>query len=296
MTQLRLTLAAAWLIGFAEMLVLALGLSSSAQAQDASDWTTQAHTAARLIAGATVTTPGATFVRAGIEIKLGPGWHTYWRDPGDTGVPPTFDFSGSDNVKSAKVMWPAPESFPDGAGGTSIGYVDHVILPVRVTPDTAAKQSTLHLKLNYAVCGDLCVPVEANLQLALDGNGAEDAAIEKAQSRVPRQMPLGAETGVRSGASVGLAILGVHREPGQPHDRVVVDVAAPAQTPVQLFVEGPTPDWSLPQPQSTGGDGSVRHFSFDLDGLPPEAKAKGATLIFTAVSAAGAIEVPAHLD
>ena len=293
MTQLRLTLAAALLVGFAEMPVLALALSSSARAQDASGWTTQAHTAARLIAGATATTPGATFVRAGIEIKLDPGWHTYWRDPGDTGVPPTFDFSGSDNVKSAKVMWPAPESFPDGAGGTSIGYVDHVILPVRVTPTTAAKQSSLHLKLNYAVCGTLCVPAEANLQLALDGNGADDAAIEKAQSRVPRQVPLGP---AQTGASNGLAILGVHREPGQPHDRVVVDVAAPAQAPVQLFVEGPTPDWSLPQPQSDRRRGAVRHFSFDLDGLPPDAKAKGATLTFTAVSAADAIEVPAHLD
>jgi len=296
MTQLRLTLAAALLVGFAELPVLAPALSSRARAQDASDWTTQAHTAARLIAGATATTRGASFVRAGIEIKLDPGWHTYWRDPGDTGVPPTFDFSGSHNVKSAKVLWPAPESFPDGAGGTSIGYVDHVILPVRVAPDTAAKHSVLHLKLNYAVCGDMCIPVEAHLQLALDGNGADDAAIEKAQSRVPRQVPLGAEIGAKSGASNDLAILGVHREPGQPHDRVVVDVAAPAQTPVQLFVEGPTPDWSLPQPKSTGGDGSVRHFSFDLDGLPPDAKAKGATLTFTAVSAAGAIEVPAHLD
>ncbi|MGC1776613.1 MAG: hypothetical protein WBB34_01615, partial [Xanthobacteraceae bacterium] len=88
----------------------------------------------------------------------------------------------------------------------------------------------------------------------------------------------------------------VHREPGQPHDRVVVDLTAPAQTPVQLFVEGPTPDWSLPQPQSASGDGTTRHFSFDLDGLPPDAQAKGATLTFTAVSANDAIEVPARLD
>jgi DsbC/DsbD-like thiol-disulfide interchange protein len=292
MTRLRLTLAAALLVGFAEMPVLTSAMSSIARAQDASDWMTQPHTAARLIAGATAKTPAANFVRAGIEIRLDSGWHTYWRDPGDTGVPPTFDFSGSDNVKSAKVMWPAPESFPDGAGGTSIGYVDHVILPVQIVPRDAAKHSVLHLKLGYAVCGTLCVPVEADLQLALDGNGAEDAAIETAQSRVPRQVPLGPETGAKH----DLAILGVHREPAQPHDRIVVDVAVPAQAPVQLFVEGPTPDWSLPQPQSTGDRGSVRHFSFDLDGLPPDAKAKGATLTFTAVSAADAIEVPAHLD
>ena len=184
-------------------------------------------------------------LRAGVELKLDPGWHTYWRDPGDTGVPPTFDFSGSDNVKSATVQWPAPERFPDGAGGTSIGYVDHVILPVQVAPKDAAKQSLLHLKLGYAICGNLCIPAEAKLQLALNGNGAEDQAIAKAEIHVPRRVPLGPNTG----PSKSLAILAVHREPGKPHDRVVVDVAAPAGAPVDLFVEGPTPDWSLPQPE-----------------------------------------------
>ena len=291
MTLPRVAVAAALLFGLAEMPVLFSALTTSAGAEDASAWTTQAHTSARLIAGATAKTPTATVIRAGLEIALDPGWHTYWRDPGDTGVPPTFDFSGSDNVKSAKVLWPAPESFPDGAGGTSIGYVGRVTLPLLVTPNDAAKHSVLQVKLNYAVCGNLCVPVDATLQLALDGRGAEEAAIEKAQARVPRQVSLGAPAGG------DLAITAVHREAGQPHDRVVVDVTAPAQTPVQLFVEGPTPDWALPQPQSTDGDGATkRHFSFDLDGLPADVTAKGATLTFTAVSPTDAIEVPAHLD
>jgi DsbC/DsbD-like thiol-disulfide interchange protein len=164
-------------------------------------------------------------------------------------------------------------------------------MPLLVTPADAAKPTALHVKLNYAVCGNLCVPAEADLRVPLDGSGGGQAAIEKAQKRVPRQMALGAHSGG------GLAITGVHREAAQPHDRIVVDVAAPAQTPVQLFVEGPTPDWALPQPQSSAGDGStLRHFSFDLDGLPADAKADGATLTFTAVSPADAIEVPAHLD
>jgi len=285
MTQAsRLIFVAAVLSGFSVVPV--------ARAQDASDWDAQPHTAARLISGATTKTPDATFVRAGIEIKLDPGWHTYWRDPGDSGVPPTFDFSGSENVKTATVMWPAPHRFPDGAGGQSIGYVDRVTLPLRVAPDDAAKRSSLHLKLGYAICGNLCVPVEARLQLSLNGNGAEDAAIQKAEIRVPRRVPLGPGAGPHK----GLAVLAVHREPGGAHDRIVVDVAAPADAAVNLFVEGPTPDWSLPQPQAMGGDGAIRHFAFDLDGLPPDAKPKGATLTFTLVSADDAIEVPAHLD
>src|SRR5580692_5023491 len=104
-----LTLATATLIGL-----------PAARAQDASEWNAEAHTAARLIAGSLAKTSNATFLRAGIEIKLDPGWKTYWRDPGDSGVPPTFDFSSSDNVKSVTDEWPATERFPDGAGGTSI--------------------------------------------------------------------------------------------------------------------------------------------------------------------------------
>jgi DsbC/DsbD-like thiol-disulfide interchange protein len=285
MTNLRLTIAAATLIGLA-------AVPAIAAAQDASDWDAQPHSAARLIAGATSRTSAAPMLRAGVEIKLDPGWHTYWRDPGDSGVPPTFDFSGSDNVKSATVQWPAPERFPDGAGGTSIGYVDHVVLPVQIAPKDAAKQSLLHLKLGYAICGNLCIPAEAELQLALNGNGAEDQAIAKAEIRVPRPAQLGPNTG----PSNSLAILAVHREPGKPHDRVVVVGAAPAGAPVDLFVEGPTPDWSLPQPEPKGDNGATRQFTFDLDGLPPDAKTQDATLTFTAVSPDDAIEVQAHLD
>jgi DsbC/DsbD-like thiol-disulfide interchange protein len=280
MTGARLTIAA--------LLLLSL---TAARAQDASDWDTQSHSAARLIAGAKSKT--APTLRAGIEIKLDPGWHTYWRDPGDSGVPPSFDFAGSDNVKSATVQWPAPERFSDGAGGTSIGYVDRVVLPIQIAVNDPAKQSLLHLKLGYAVCGNLCIPAEAKLQLALNGNGAEDAAIEKAEIRVPRRVPLGPNTG----PSKGLAILAVHRIAGAAHDHVVVDVAAPAGAPVDLFVEGPTPDWSLPQPALKGtADGETRQFTFDLDGLPSDAHAIGAMLTFTAVSPDDAIEVPAHLD
>ena len=278
----RFTIAAGLLIGIAAV----IPASSSVRAQGASGWETQPHTAARLIAGGMVKTAGAAYVRAGIEIKLDPGWKTYWRDPGDSGVPPTFDFSGSANLKSAAVLWPAPKRFPDGAGGNSIGYADHVILPLQIVPDDATRQTSLRLKLGYAICGNLCVPVEANLKLALNGDGAASAAIERAELRVPRRVPLG--------PGRGLAILAVRREPGDAHGRVVVDVAAPASAPVELFVEGPTPDWSLPLPEPTGEHGATRQFAFALDGLP--AGADGATLTFTAVSGDDAIEVPVHLD
>ena len=101
--------------------------------------------------------------RAGVEIKLKEGWHTYWRYPGDSGVPPVLDFSKSQNVKAVTVLYPAPSRFPDGAGGNSIGYTGVLILPLHVVPQDAGKPVTLDLKLDYAVCEKLCVPAEAKL-------------------------------------------------------------------------------------------------------------------------------------
>jgi DsbC/DsbD-like thiol-disulfide interchange protein len=302
---------------------------TTAPAQDASNWDTQAHTASRLIAGAASKnhesknhesnapdgkSRDGAFLRAGIEIRLEPGWQTYWRDPGDSGAPPKFDFSASENVKSVSVLWPAPQRFPDGAGGNSIGYVNHVILPLHVVPTDDTKQTALRLKLDYDICSNICIPVEANLALRLSGDGAEDTAIERAEIRVPRHVALGQEhraelsqlgqaraqgtqgIGGESAKSDALAILAVHRQPGGAHDRVLVELAAPAAAPVDLFVEGPTPDWSLPLPQQMAADGAIRQFAFDLDGLPPGAKPDGAALTFTAVSGEEAIEVTAHLD
>ncbi|MGE5366065.1 MAG: protein-disulfide reductase DsbD domain-containing protein [Betaproteobacteria bacterium] len=296
---------------FQAAVLMSLAAAPFASAQDASNWDGQTHSAARLIAGAMSKNHDAAFLRAGIEIRLDPGWQTYWRDPGDSGAPPTFDFSGSENVESVNVRWPAPERFPDGAGGNSIGYRDHVILPLHVVPMEGAKQTALRLKLEYDVCSNICIPVESNLMLNLSGDGAEDAAIARAEIRVPRQIALGQRPrteamGERAGQGAAaenadqhrepLAILSMHRQPGDAHDRVIVDVEAPVGAPVDLFVEGPTPDWSLPLPQQGAAEGAVRHFEFELEGLPPDAKAEGAALTLTAVSGDDAIEVTAHLD
>jgi DsbC/DsbD-like thiol-disulfide interchange protein len=292
--------------------LLCLAAVQSASAQDASNWDGQSHSAARLIAGAMSKNQDTPFLRAGIEIKLDPGWLTYWRDPGDSGAPPSFDFSGSENVKTVNVLWPAPERFPDGAGGNSIGYRDRVILPLHVVAAEAAKPTALRLKLEYDICSNICIPVESNLALNLQNDRAENAEIAQAELRVPRPVAIGRQAdaaGERVQAAAAqtapdsagphresLAILSVHRQPGDAHDRVVVDVAGPAGAPIDLFVEGPTPDWSLPLPQQAPTDGAVRHFEFELEGLPPNAKAEGAALTLTAVSGDDAIEVTAHLD
>jgi hypothetical protein len=111
-----------------------------------------------------------------------------------------------------------------------------------------------------------------------------------AEKRVPRRVPLGAGS--------GLAVHSVQREGGQ-HERVVAEIAAPEGAPVDLFVEGPSPDWALPLPQpviSAPSDSSeLRRFTFDLDGLPPSANTNDVTLTLTVVSPDDAIEVNAPL-
>ena len=228
--------------------------------------------------------------RAGIEIRLKEGWKTYWRYPGDSGVPPVLDFSKSQNVKAVTVLYPAPMRFPDGAGGNSIGYKGDVVLPLHVVPEDAGKPVTLNLKLDYAVCEKLCVPAEAKLELLLTGTAnANDATLNAAEAQVPKRAAIG-----DSGTP---AIRAVRREAGSGKPRVVVDVAAPAGASLTLFAEGPTPQWALPLPEPVAGaSAGQQRFAFELDGLPPGEKPDGATLRLTAVSGDKAIEVGFRLD
>src|SRR6185312_6389523 len=101
-----------------------------AQAADESPWNEDVRSAIRLIAGSSKA--GDAVLRAGIEVKLRPGWKTYWRYPGDSGVPPHFDFSGSENLKNADVLYHAPHLFTDETG-QSLGYKDTVIFPVVIS-------------------------------------------------------------------------------------------------------------------------------------------------------------------
>jgi DsbC/DsbD-like thiol-disulfide interchange protein len=273
--------------------LVCVGVASAARAQDASQWDGEPHGSTRLIAGAAPRSSDPAQLRAGVEIRLDPGWKTYWRYPGDSGVPPTLDFAGSQNIKSVTTQWPAPERFSDGGGGYSIGYRGDIILPLRIVASDAGKPSLLRLKLGYAVCGKLCVPAQANLDLTLTGKaGAEAPMLDAAEARVPRRLALGQND--------GLGIISVHRETDGKRAHVTVDVAVPDGVPIDLFVEGPTGDWALPLPQPAGaapnGSAATRRFAFDLDGLPPGAQAQGALLTFTAVSPGDAIEVQARLD
>jgi DsbC/DsbD-like thiol-disulfide interchange protein len=269
-----------------------------ALAGDASRWDGDARSAVRLVAGVPTTGRGAPNkiladkslgVHAGVELRLKAGWHTYWRYPGDAGVPPRFDFTGSDNVKSVTVLWPAPQRIPE-QGLVAIGYVSDVTWPLAIVPQNPAKPVTLRLKLDYAVCEKLCVPAEGKAELVIkSGSSSADAALATALARVPKTVELGEGS--------PLAIRAVRREGDAARSRVVVDVAAPAGTEVVLFAEGPAPDWALPVPTAiAGAPAGLRRFAFDLDGAPSGATYDGAAITLTAVAGEHAIEVTTRLD
>ena len=128
----------------------------------------------------------------GIAIQLQPGWKTYWRTPGDSGVPPRFDFSKSDNVEAVTVSWPAPMKFDDGAGGISLGYRKQVVLPLRIVAKNDDKPVTLRVHISYAVCEKLCIPVEANSELTFASVAStEDGDLSAALDSVPKPANIG---------------------------------------------------------------------------------------------------------
>ena len=295
MTSLRaIVLLGASLLGTS---LLGIGTSPALAGDDASRWDGDARSAVRLIAGAPAAgknLPGQSLpdkgspVRAGVEVRLKAGWHTYWRYPGDAGVPPRFDFAGSDNVKAVTVLWPAPQRIPE-QGLVAIGYVRDVIWPLAIVPQNPAKPVTLRLKLDYAVCEKLCVPAEGKAELMVKDGSSADAALATALAKVPKQVALGEGS--------PLAIRAVRREGDGSRSRVVVDVAVPAGADVALFAEGPAPDWALPVPMAVAGaPAGLRRFAFELDGAPPGAKYDGASITLTAVAGEHAIEVTTHLD
>ena len=252
------------------------------RAEDASAWQRDTHSAIRLLAGSR---SGAVLL-GGIAIQLQPGWKTYWRTPGDSGVPPRFDFSRSDNVEAVTVLWPAPMKFDDGAGGFSLGYKQQVVLPLRIVAKNADKPVTLRADINYAVCDKLCVPVDAKAELAFASVAStEDSNLSVALNAVPKLANVGDPN--------PLTIRDVKRD-GKAN--VLVDVTAPDGKDVSLFVEGPTPDWALPVPKLIeGAPPGAKRFIFELDGLPTGASADGAALKLTLVSGDKAYEFSVNL-
>jgi len=164
---------------------------------------------------------------AAVELVLAPGWKTYWRSPGDAGIPPQFDWSGSVNLGGLRVHWPSPVVF-DTNGMRSIGYHDVLVLPVEVTPLDPAQPVALQGRIDLGVCKDICVPAMVTVAVDLPVAGMPNPTIKRAL----RTLPLG-------GAAAGLTDIRCTVAPIADGLRVTAVMQVPPQGGMEAVVMEP---------------------------------------------------------
>jgi DsbC/DsbD-like thiol-disulfide interchange protein len=245
-------------------LVLAAAPAFAADAFS-TDWAPTAKSQARLIAG--------SGDLAGFEIALAPGAITYWRDPGDAGLPPTLDFSLSDNVASVEPEFPAPKRIKEADGGEAFGYDGGIVFPLRVKPRDPSKPATLKLNADFAVCEKVCLPAKARLELELPTAQASPhaSAIDAALAAVPRAIPQ-KNFGTLEALNANSWRLCSAHEDGAPRD---------------LFVEAPEGWWLKTAPAHA--DGGQDCFTLTIGDKPKDA-AFPVALRLTLTGGAGPVE------
>ena len=256
--------------------VLFFILSSFPALAQTQQWIQGLHSRVRVLSGGRE--PGGYL--AGIELALDPGFKTYWRNPGESGLPPRFDWSGSENVADVEILWPAPARYED-LGGISYGYSHGVVLPLLIKAEDSAKPARLSLTLDYGICKDICIPAHAEMRETLTGEGADRASLKKAMAAVPRRQALDAPG--------DLSVVSVEPK-AQGGAEFAVTVRAPEGAQATLFAEGPE-NWFLSSSYPAEGN----RFTVVVEERPKEA-AGPVLLRLTLVAGDRAVETDVSLD
>lgn len=256
--------------GLASVLAALAAMPASAD-ELASDWVEGHNVRTRLIAGAdrdgralaalarVLPVPahpaGKPRMVAGVEVAIGDGWKTYWRNPGDAGgVPPSFDWTGSSNLARATVLYPAPHRMIDKTG-TTIGYKSDVVFPVLVEAANPAEPVVLKLVFAFGICREICVPGESDHAVAIpaDADGVPEQ-IASALAAVPSRTP-------PAGAPL-LRKADVTLDGAAP--RVLLHAEFPGgRTGADAFVIGPDGEYvPVPVKKSEGAENTV---TFEID-------------------------------
>lgn len=146
------------------LLSLTPGLAAAAESPPART----SRSVATVVAEAAAVAPGENF-RIALRLRLAPGWHTYWRNPGDAGAPPEIELTAPAGAVAGPIAWPAPERLPFGPL-TNFGYSGEVLLPLMVRPPqglAVGDRLALAAQASWLVCSDICVPEEATFHLDL---------------------------------------------------------------------------------------------------------------------------------
>ncbi|WP_333711940.1 protein-disulfide reductase DsbD domain-containing protein [Yoonia sp.] len=121
---------------------------------------------------------------AALRITLQPGWVTYWRAPGDAGIPPQITFRGDPTITSITPRWPTPAVFGED-GMLSIGYHDGVTVPLEVALADNAGAVAVAGEITIGVCEEICIPVTMDFNALLPETGSPHAAIAASLAQQP---------------------------------------------------------------------------------------------------------------
>lgn len=221
------------------------------------------HVEAELVPALSALQPG-TALTVALRLKMEPGWHTYWQNPGDSGLATTLDWKLPAGLTAGALQWPPPRALPVGPL-VNYGYEGEVLLltDIAVAPAFAsATPATLRARADWLVCKDICIPEGADLALALPvaSNAAPDAhwgdAIARARASLPQPLTGWSVTATGRGQQIELALTPAARddEPGDlrlfPFSEGKIEAGAP-QT---LSREGATLKLTLPVANQRVGD------------------------------------------
>lgn len=217
---------------------------------------------------------------AALQLDLAPGWKTYWRSPGDAGIPPQFDWSGSTNLKSVNLLWPAPAVFHTN-GMQTIGYHDQLILPVEVEALDPSRPVVLNATVDLGVCRDICLPASVELRAEIAAPGTGDPLIAAALKAQPV-----------SGKAAGLTSIACTVEPIKDGLRLTATMALPKRGSVETVAFETTDPAIWVAEAMTSRKGGTLTSVTEL--VPPSGKPfaldrSGVTL--TVISDRGAVEI-----
>lgn len=168
-------------------------------------------------------------VMAGLRIDMADGWKTYWRAPGDAGIPPQVMWTGSQNVGGIAFHWPTPEVF-DQSGMRSIGYHNTVTIPIEVFPNGTG-EIRLKGELDIGICEEICIPATFSFDTVIPPDSPRNAAITASLLNQPltaQEAGVGAVTCTLTPIDGGMQITTVAALTSSPDaESIIIETADP---------------------------------------------------------------------
>src|SRR5207302_4968024 len=216
--------------------------------------------------------PGEPFL-VGVRLKMLPLWHTYWKYPGDAGIPTDIKWELPEGWRAGGIQWPIPLILKEPGDIQIYGYHDEVLLLQEITPPASLTESTIKLSAdaNWLVCEKICIPGSAKLQIELpvatQNTTANDELFARYRRALPQNWPAGkiaSASWKRNGAELQLS----------------VESAALANYPVAEFFPLPDGNVVVGHPKTERGAGGRINFRVPIETNDPKVASVNGVVVF----------------